>query len=132
MANIGNAFQNSCILVAIGVFIIIVNSAVITKIGRRRVFLITGLTLCGITQLIIAAVYNAQPGTRTTGKVIVALSVIYIVGYNGCISSYAWLSGGELPSQRLRSYTFGLASAIGFFGAVRILLKDDSHHTNPL
>jgi len=130
MANIGNAFQNSCILVAIGVFIIIVNSAVITKIGRRRVFLITGLTLCGITQLIIAAVYNAQPGTQRTGKVIVALSVIYIVGYNGCISSYAWLSGGELPSQRLRSYTFGLASAVGFFGAVGTHSKRDFDHTN--
>ena len=130
MANIGNAFQNSCILVAIGVFIIIVNSAVITKIGRRRVFLITGLIICGITQLIIAAVYNAKPGTQTTGKIIVAFSVIYIVGYNGCISSYAWLSGGELPSQRLRSYTFGLAAAVGFFGAVRACSKDGPEHAN--
>lgn len=30
------------------------------------------------------------------------------------ISSYAWVSGGELPSQRLRSYTFGLAASTGF------------------
>lgn len=28
------------------------------------------------------------------------------------------MSGGELPSQRLRSYTFGLATAVGFLGAV--------------
>ena len=33
------------------------------------------------------------------------------------ISTYAWLAGGEIPSQRLRSYTFGLAAAIGFFFA---------------
>lgn len=33
------------------------------------------------------------------------------------IATYAWLSGGELPTQRLRSYTFGLAAAVGFFGA---------------
>ncbi len=33
------------------------------------------------------------------------------------IASYAWLAGGEIPSQRLRSYTFGLAAAIGFLGA---------------
>lgn len=33
------------------------------------------------------------------------------------IATYAWLSGGELPTQRLRSYTFGLAAAIGFLGA---------------
>ena len=34
------------------------------------------------------------------------------------VSTYAWVSGGELPSQRLRSYTFGLAAAVGFLGAV--------------
>lgn len=33
------------------------------------------------------------------------------------IAPFAWLSGGELPSQRLRSYTFGLSAAIGFLGA---------------
>lgn len=33
------------------------------------------------------------------------------------IASYAWLAGGEIPSQRLRSYTFGLAAASGFFFA---------------
>lgn len=31
------------------------------------------------------------------------------------IASYAWLAGGEIPSQRLRSHTFGLAAAAGFF-----------------
>jgi hypothetical protein len=50
-------------------------------------------------------------------KVIVGLSVIYICGYNGMIAAYAWLTGGEIPSQRLRSYTFGIASAVGFAGA---------------
>lgn len=35
----------------------------------------------------------------------------------GLIATYAWLSGGEIPSQRLRSYTFGLAASIGFIGA---------------
>lgn len=33
------------------------------------------------------------------------------------IASYAWLAGGEIPSQRLRSHTFGLAAAVGFFFA---------------
>ena len=33
------------------------------------------------------------------------------------ISTYAWLSGGELPTQRLRSHTFGLAASAGFVGA---------------
>ena len=33
------------------------------------------------------------------------------------IAAYAWLAGGEIPSQPLRSYTFGLAAAVGFLGA---------------
>jgi len=84
MAHVGNAFQNACILTALGVVAIIINSAVISKIGRRRVFLMVGMGFCGITQLIIACVYDADPNTSVTGKVIVAMSVLYIVGYNVC------------------------------------------------
>ncbi|KAF2787544.1 MFS monosaccharide transporter-like protein [Melanomma pulvis-pyrius CBS 109.77] len=117
MAKVGNAFQNSCILTAVGVVVIIVNSCVISKIGRRRVFLMVGMFICGVSQFIVAAVYHVHPGTVGTGKVIVALSVIYICGYNGMVATYAWLAGGEIPSQRLRSYTFGIAAAVGFAGA---------------
>lgn len=117
MAGIGDPFGNSCILIGCGVVAIIINSCVTTRYGYRRVMLMSGLLLCGVCQLIIAAVYTAAPGTQTTGKLIVAFAVIYIVGYNGMISSYAWLGGGEFPSQRLRSYTFGIATAVGFFGA---------------
>ena len=69
MANVGSPFMNSCILTSVGVFVIMVNSSVISKIGRRRVFLMTGLSICGVTQLIIAAVYHVHPGTTGTGKV---------------------------------------------------------------
>ncbi|KAL2173320.1 general substrate transporter [Thermothelomyces heterothallicus CBS 202.75] len=106
MAGIGDAFANSCILISVGVVAIMINSALVTHFGRRRVFLITGLLLCGLAQLLTAVVYQVKPGAKSTGKAIVALAVIYILGYNGM-----------LPSQRLRSYTFGLATAVGFFAA---------------
>jgi len=117
MAQVGSPFQNSCILTAVGVVIILINSSVITKYGRRRVFLCVGMAICGFCQLIVAAVYTADPGTVSTGKVIVGISVLYICGYNGMVATYAWLCGGEIPSQRLRSFTFGLAASIGFLGA---------------
>ena len=69
MANVGSPFMNSCILTAVGVLAIMINSCVISKIGRRRVFLMSGLTLCGITQIVIAAVYRGNPGSISTGKV---------------------------------------------------------------
>jgi SP family sugar:H+ symporter-like MFS transporter len=114
------------------------NTCIITRFGRRRLFLITGLLICGIMQLIIAVVYTVKPNSPAASKVIVALSVLYIFSYNvsfqkdkkkdafdlnvdifqqGLIATYAWLSGGEIPSQRLRSYTFGLGASVGFIGA---------------
>jgi SP family sugar:H+ symporter-like MFS transporter len=69
MAQVGSPFMNSCILVAVGVFAVGVNSCVISKIGRRRVFLMTGLTICGLCQIAVAAVYHVNPGTVSTGKV---------------------------------------------------------------
>lgn len=117
MAGVGDPFGNSCLLIGCGVAAIIINSFVTTRYGYRRVMLMSGLLLCGVCQLIIAAVYTVEPGTKKTGKLIVGFAIVYIVGYNGMISSYAWLGGGEFPSQRLRSYTFGIATAVGFFGA---------------
>ena len=118
MAGIGDPFANSCILIAAGVVAIIANSCVITRYGRRRLFLMNGLLVCGVCQLIVAAVYDANPMGPSTGKVVVGISIIYIVAYNGAISSYAWVSGGEIPSQQLRSYTFGISTGVGFLGAV--------------
>ncbi|GAB1315359.1 Major facilitator-type transporter ecdD (Fragment) [Madurella fahalii] len=117
MAGIGNAFENACILISVAVVAILVNSALVTHFGRRRVFLISGMLLCGVAQLLTAVIYHVNPGAKSTGQAIVGLSVVYILGYNGMVATYAWISGGELPSQRLRSYTFGFATAIGFFTA---------------
>ena len=117
MANVGSPFENSCILVAVGVVAIVIDLFIMAPFGRRRIFLTAGLIFCYFFQLIIAAVYTVAPATPQTGRVIVAFSVLYIFVYNGAICPFSWLAGGELPSQRLRSYTFGLAASIGFLGA---------------
>ena len=69
MAHVGSAFENACILVAVGVVAILINSAIITRWGRRRVFLTVGMTICGITQLIVAVVYQQKGPSTSTGKV---------------------------------------------------------------
>ena len=117
MADVGKPFENACILTGVGVLAILLNSVVVTKFGRRRVFLMTGLTLCGIFQLIIAIIYTVAPTAGGARHALVGFVCLYICSYNGLISTYAWVSGAEIPSQRLRSHTFGLAAALGFFGA---------------
>jgi MFS transporter, SP family, sugar:H+ symporter len=69
MAKVGSPFMNACILTAVGVVVIIINSCIITKYGRRRVFLMTGMAACGVCQLIVAVIYTTHPGTLATGKV---------------------------------------------------------------
>ncbi|KAK3290268.1 general substrate transporter [Chaetomium fimeti] len=117
MSEVANPFGMSNILSAMGILAIIFNSLIVVRYGRRRVIIMIGLVLCGIFQLIIAVVYKTHPGTTSTGQVLVAFTCIYMMSYNGMIATYAWLAGGEIPSQRLRSYTFGLAAAVGFFFA---------------
>jgi hypothetical protein len=82
MANIGNSFENTCILTGVGVAGILINSAVVTHIGRRRVFLMIGLFICGLSQLLTAIIYTVQPGTKSTGRAVVGLAVVYILAYN--------------------------------------------------
>lgn len=117
MAKVTDPFGMGCVLSAVGLIAIILNSLVIVRFGFRRVFIMTGMALCGILQLIVAVTFDRNPGAPVTGQVLVALSCLYMMSYNGLISTYAWLAGGEIPSQRLRSYTFGMAAAVGFFGA---------------
>lgn len=117
MSKVPNPFAMTNILSAMGILAILFNSLIVVRYGRRRVIIMTGLALCGIFQLIIAIVYDKNPGTKSTGQVLVGFTCVYMMSYNGMISTYAWLAGGELPSQRLRSYTFGLAAAVGFFFA---------------
>lgn len=73
----------SNVLSTAGLLAIIINSLIVVRYGRRRILLITGLMICGVLQLIIAIVYQEQPGTTSTGKTIVGLSCIYMFSYNG-------------------------------------------------
>jgi hypothetical protein len=107
----------SNVLSSISIVAFIANSFIVVRYGNRRVLLMTGLLVCGMLQLIIAITFHKAPNAKSTGKVTVGLTAIYMFSYNGMISTYAWLSGGELPTQRLRSHTFGLAASVGFVGA---------------
>jgi len=114
MAGISKPFLDSVILSVVGLVIITVAFVYVRYFGRRNILMV-GMAASAVTMLVEAAVYQQQPGTTKTGKVIVGMNVTYIVFYNGCVSAFAWLVGGEIPAQHLRSYTLGLSAAMGFF-----------------
>lgn len=113
MADMSKPFLDSVILTVVGVIVITVAFFYVRYFGRRNILMV-GMFVEGIAMLVQACVYQHSPGTVSTGKVIVGMAVLYIIFYNGCVSAFAWLVGGEIPAQHLRSYTLGLASAAGF------------------
>ena len=82
MAKVSNAFAMSNILSAMGILAIIFNSLIVVRFGSRRNIMMIGLVFCGLLQLIIAVVYDKNPGQSATGKVLVALTCLYMMSYN--------------------------------------------------
>jgi MFS family permease len=113
MADMSKPFLDSVILTVVGVVVITIAFFYVRYFGRRNILMV-GMFMEGIAMLVQACVYQHSPGTVSTGKVIVGMAVLYMIFYNGCVSAFAWMVGGEIPAQHLRSYTLGLASAVGF------------------
>ena len=82
MANVDDPFAMTNVLSTLGLVAIITNSLIIVRWGRRRRMLISGLIGCAVLQLIIAIVYDKKSGSPDTGKVLVALSSLYLMSYN--------------------------------------------------
>jgi MFS family permease len=88
---------------------------VITKVGRRTMFLV-GFSAQAICMLVVAIVWTVNATSEVSGRLLVAFSILYLVFFNACTAPYLYLSAGEFPNQRLRSYTLGTAIGIAFLG----------------
>lgn len=82
MAKVQDPFAMSNVLSTAGMLATIFNAFIVVRYGRRRVLLICGLVIAGFFQLIIAVVYDRNPGQIVTGKVLVGLSCLYMMAYN--------------------------------------------------
>jgi len=113
MAGVVNPFTMSIASNVVGIGGVALSLYSIRLVGRRTQLMV-GTAACGLAQLVAAAVYTAHPGTKTSGQVLTAMSALYNFFYCSTISPYAWTVGAELTTQRLRSYTIGLGSALNF------------------
>ena len=116
MAGVQNPFQMSVIKSCVGIIGCGI-SLYMVRIVPRRIILMTGGLLQGLFQLACAIAYQVEPGTRQAGNILIAFSILYNFVYCATIAPYSWVVAGEIPSQRLRGYTFGIAAGLGFVGA---------------
>ena len=113
MAGVKNPFQMSVIKSCIGIIGCGI-SLYLIRIVPRRIILMTGGFFQAFFQLACAIAYQVQPGTTQSGNILVAFSILYNFVYCATIAPYSWVVGGEIPSQRLRGYTFGISAGLAF------------------
>ncbi|OTB09745.1 hypothetical protein K445DRAFT_71713 [Daldinia sp. EC12] len=115
VAGVQEAFSYSTMITCMGLVGVLTSFFVVRHIDRRVILLI-GVAACGFCQLAFAVAWTVAPGTVVTAKVVVAFIALFTFFYVAYEAPYAWLLGGELPSNHLRAHTYGVATALNFLG----------------
>jgi sugar porter (SP) family MFS transporter len=118
LSGIVHPFKYSIILQCVAVVMAGVGMVLNRYFGRRTLF-ISGASITCATLFIVAVIWTAGGNFHTPiqGRTIVAMINIYIGAYSYSIGPIAWVTAGEIPCNRLRSLTLGLAMSITFFFA---------------
>ncbi|KAI1646073.1 general substrate transporter [Daldinia loculata] len=114
VAGVKEAFSYSTMITCMGLIGVLASFFVVRHIDRRVILLI-GVAACGFCQLAFAIAWTVAPGTVATAKVVIAFIALFTFFYVA-YAPYAWLLGGELPSNHLRAHTYGVATALNFLG----------------
>ncbi|KAM5347442.1 hypothetical protein ACJ41O_010447 [Fusarium nematophilum] len=113
-AQIGSPFRWVIISLAIGLTGNMLSFLALRFIPRRHLLFTTSLLNCA-AMLGMAIVYTvSSPGSASAGKVLVSLSIIFTWVYSVGQGPVLWALETEVPSQRLRSQTVGLAQGVNF------------------
>jgi sugar porter (SP) family MFS transporter len=118
ISGITQPFKYSIVLQTVAVVMAAVG-LVLNKFYGRRTLFISGASITCATLFIVAIIWTAGGSVHTAaqGRAIVAMVNIYLGAYSYSIGPMAWVSAGEIPSNRLRSLTLGLAMSITFLFA---------------
>jgi len=76
--------------------------------------LIIGALTCGLCELATAIAASVNQGSQTTGRVLVAFTAIFVFFYNAFMGTASYPVATELVSSRLRAWTVGTATSLGY------------------
>lgn len=82
-------------------------------VGRRWILMI-GAMACGICQLVPAITASAGATAALQADVLTAFIALFKFFYNGCVGGASYPVATEVVSTRLRAWTVGSATAIGY------------------
>lgn len=81
----------------------------------RRFILIFGAISCGLCELACGIAASVNPMAKETGTVLVAFTALFMFFYDACVGAASYPVATELVSSRLRAWTIGTATALGYF-----------------
>lgn len=93
---------------------VVLGMIAMNKLIGRRWHLMLGSLACGICQLIMAVAWSVSSTARSTGNILVAFLAIFFFFYNGGVGAASYPVATELVSSRLRAWTVGTATALGY------------------
>lgn len=83
-------------------------------VGRRTI-LMAGAAICGLCMLALAIAASVDASTVAMRDCIIAFTALFMFGYNSCVGAASYPVATELVSTRLRSWTVGTATSLGYF-----------------
>ncbi|KAI5122650.1 hypothetical protein M0805_007912 [Coniferiporia weirii] len=85
----------------------------------RRTLLLWGFGVSTCAMFVVALTYTVtlSSASAASGKALVAMLCVFLGSYGATIGPLSWTTAGEMSANRLRSYSFGAAMAVGFFFA---------------
>ncbi|KAJ5759214.1 hypothetical protein N7520_006370 [Penicillium odoratum] len=114
VCGITKAFQFSIMNTCFGFLGVNFGLYAIRELFGRRSVLMIGAIACGLCQLASAIAGTVSPNTLPTGRTLVAFTALFMFFYNGCVGAVSYPVATELVSSRLRAWTVGTATSLGY------------------
>lgn len=108
------AFEYTIMTSCVGFIGVNVGMYAIRHLVGRRAILIIGATACGICQLAPAIAASTSNNLAMRANLLTAFIALFKFFYNGCVGAASYPVATEVVSTRLRAWTVGSATAIGY------------------
>ncbi|KKY20280.1 putative general substrate transporter [Diplodia seriata] len=113
---VDEAFKFSVMNTCLGFLGVNVGMFAMRHLVGRRSILMLGATFCGCCMLALAiAASAATSDTVVLRDCLIAFTALFQFGYNACVGAASYPVATELVSTRLRSWTVGTATSLGYF-----------------
>ncbi|KAF2265208.1 general substrate transporter [Lojkania enalia] len=113
--SVSDAFKYSIMATCLGFLGVNMGMYLMKRHLGRRSILILGGCICGFSQLALAVAATVSPGSKAMQNCLIGFTALFKWGYNMCVGAASYPVATELVSTRLRAWTVGSATSLGYF-----------------